>query len=163
MSNRNSYYSYVGQCMIDAMQQTLKERLFTVTEHGGINPEEESPRFVAKHLSAYYFAGRFAEGSVLELGFGDGYGASLLAETAKDVTGIDLFQKNVDLASSKYKRPNLKFFKMSATALDFSSCSFDLAVSFQVIEHIPQNELPQYLSEIKRVLKAGGKTCLSTL
>src|SRR3989338_7345836 len=163
MSNRNSYYSYVGQCMIDAMQQTLKERLFTVTEHGGINPEEESPRFVAKHLSAYYFAKRFADGSVLEIGSGDGYGASLLAETANEVTGIDLFQKNVDLARSKYKRSNLKFLKMSATALDLSNQSFDLVVSFQVIEHIPQGELLQYISEIKRTLKKDGKACLSTL
>lgn len=145
------------------MTQTLGEHAFTVTEHGGINPEEESPRFVAKHLSAYTFAKRFAKGAVLELGSGDGYGASLLAETAEDVTGIDLFQKNVDLASSKYKHPNLKFLKMSATTLDFPARSFDLAVSFQVIEHIPQNELPRYLSEIRRVLKAGGKACLSTL
>lgn len=145
------------------MPEAFKESQFTVTEHGGIDPESESPRFVAKHLSAYLLAKRFAGPRILELGFGDGYGASLLSEMVDEVIGIDLFQKNVDLASQKHKRPNLKFMKMSATALDFPNQSFDLAVSFQVIEHIPQAELPRYISEIKRVLKKGGTACLSTL
>ncbi len=149
--------------MIGNMPDENSNGNFAVTEHGGIDPETESPRFVAKHLSAYRFALQYASGRVLELGFGDGYGASLLAQKAQAVTGIDLFQKNVDAARVKYLRSNLSFLKMSATALDFPSSSFDLAVSFQVIEHIPQKELPVYISEIKRVLRPQGIVCLSTL
>lgn len=144
------------------LKEILREN-FTVTEHGGIDPETESPRFVAKHLSAYHFALPFANGAVLELGFGDGYGASLMARKAKAVTGIDLFQKNVDAASAKYRQVNLRFLKMSATALDLPNASFDLVVSFQVIEHIPRKELPAYANEIKRVLKPAGVACVSTL
>src|SRR3989338_974251 len=75
---------------------------FEVTEHGGIDPQRESARFVAKHLSAYYLALKYAKGKVLEIGSGDGYGSSLLADHAQDVTGIDLFESNVRIASAKY-------------------------------------------------------------
>src|SRR3990167_3731806 len=52
---------------------------------------------------------------------------------------------------------------MSATDLQVPDKSLDLVVSFQVIEHIPQPELPKYMKEIKRVLRPGGRVCLSTL
>jgi len=40
---------------------------------------------------------------------------------------------------------------------------FDLAVSFQVIEHIPQALLASFLQGIQKVTKKGGVICLSTL
>ncbi len=141
--------------------EDLKE--FRVTEHGGIDPQTESPRFVAKHLAAYEIASRFAEGQVLEIGFGDGYGSYLLSQKAREVTAIDLFQKNVDAAAAKYPKPHLHFMKMEATELALENERFDLVVSFQVIEHIPQGELGRYLDEIRRVLKPRGVACLTTL
>lgn len=140
------------------------ERSFEVSEHGGIDPEQESPRFVAKHLSAYYFARQFTQGAkVLEVGFGDGYGSSFLASTAGEVKAIDLFEKNVHAAALKYPKPNLEFVQMNATELRWADHYFDLIVSFQVIEHIPQALLPLFVNELKRVTRPGGVICLSTL
>ena len=136
---------------------------FEVLEHGGIDPEKESPRFVAKHLSAYYFARQFSGGRVLEIGFGDGYGSSFLAESAYEVKAIDLFDKNVSAAAAKYLRPNLQFLKMNATDLHWPDQHFDLTVSFQVIEHIPQALLASFIEGIKRVTHKNGVICLSTL
>ena len=142
---------------------TAPKEPFEVSEHGGINPEEESPRFVAKHLSAYYFARQFSNGKVLEIGFGDGYGSSFLAESAQEVKAIDLFDRNVRAASEKYLKPNLKFLKMNATDLQWPDHTFDLTVSFQVIEHIPQALLASFITGIKRVTSTSGVICLSTL
>ena len=136
---------------------------FEVTEHGGIDPLSESSRFVAKHLSAYEFARPFAQGKVLEVGCGDGYGSSLLAKTANEVTAVDLFPKNVTAAAERYAGPNLRFLQMNATELAFEDETFDLVVSFQVIEHIPQALLGRYVSEIRRVLKPGGVFIVTTL
>ena len=136
---------------------------FEITEHGGIDPEAESPRFVAKHLSAYHFARPYAKGRVLEVGFGDGYGASFLAAAAHEVKAIDLFDRNVNVASAKYPKSNLQFLQMDATAIQWADHYFDLTVSFQVIEHIPEALLPVYLQEIRRVTRVGGTVCLSTL
>ncbi len=139
------------------------EVTFEVTEHGGIDPKAESPRFVAKHLSAYEFVRRRPVGNVLEIGFGDGYGSNFLAQSASAVTGIDLFEANVTAASMKYRSAHLKFLRMDATELKFQDSFFDQVVSFQVIEHIPQALLGRYLEEIRRVLRPGGTAYLSTL
>jgi len=136
---------------------------FEVSEHGGIDPEKESPRFVAKHLSAYHFARKFSNGKLLEIGFGDGYGSSFLAESAREVKAIDLFDQNVKAAAAKYLKPNLQFLKMNATNLQWPDHTFDLTVSFQVIEHIPQPLLTAFIEGVKRVTRPDGVVCLSTL
>ena len=46
--------------------------------------------------------------------------------------------------------------------LPYSNCSFDFVNMVEVIEHIPRGEVAFYLSEIRRVLKPGGKLLLST-
>ncbi len=136
---------------------------FQVTEHGGIDPQAESPRFVAKHLSAYHFAKPFATGRTLEIGFGDGYGAYLLSQVSQEMLAVDLFLHNVEAAYAKYLKPKLQFLKMDATALSFPKNYFDLVVSFQVIEHIPRGLLGRYVGEMRRVMKEGGVACISTL
>ena len=130
----------------------------------GITPENEDPRFLAQHMSAYAFARPYAKDKrVLEIGFGEGYGSHYLAEVASEVVGIDLAPGNIPRASAKYVRPNLHFLQMEATKLDVPDASFELVCSFQVIEHIPEPQLLSYLNEIFRVLRPSGLFCVSTL
>ncbi|MCA9396998.1 MAG: class I SAM-dependent methyltransferase [Candidatus Omnitrophica bacterium] len=142
----------------------MTESLFKVVEHGGIDPSQESAKMVAKHLSAYEFTSAYAQGKkALEIGHGDGYGSSRMAKIAAHVTAIDLFEQNVETANKRYSDANLSFLAMNATELEFADETFDLVFSFQVIEHIPRQQLGKYASEIKRVLKTGGVGCISTL
>jgi len=130
----------------------------------GIVPEHTDARFASQHLAAYAFTRRFAQGKrVLEIGFGDGYGAHFLAEIAREVTGIDMAPGNIPRAQAKYPRSNLRFLHMEGSELRFPDQSFDVVGSFQVIEHIPEAQLPKFLSEIHRVLGPQGLCCLSTL
>ena len=130
----------------------------------GVEPEHNDPRFVAQHLAAYTFTRQFARGKrVLEIGFGEGFGANYLAEEAGEVVGVDLAPGNIPRAQAKYRRPNLRFFRMEGTKLDFPDGSFDVVGSFQVIEHIPEPQLPTYLAEIRRVLRENGVAVISTL
>ena len=139
----------------------------SLAEHShltGIAPDTVDAKFFSEHRSAYTFTKRFAAGKrVLEIGFGDGYGAAELAEVAVEVFGIDTTAPNIPRAQQKYGRPNLRFERMDGTTLDFPDRSFDLVCSFQVIEHIPEPLLPIYVGEIYRVLRIGGAACLSTL
>nr|MBU1328413.1 class I SAM-dependent methyltransferase [Candidatus Omnitrophota bacterium] len=130
----------------------------------GILPEETPPKFFARHLSAYYFALPYIKGKdILEIGFGDGYGANFLADHARSVKAADILEKNVALAAGKYKKKNLEFKKTDNAYSEFPDNSFDAVVSFQVIEHIPEDEIAGYLESMKRVLKKGGRAFISTL
>jgi SAM-dependent methyltransferase len=129
-----------------------------------IIPEETNPKFFFEHLKPYEFMKADSTGKkVLEIGCGDGYGAAYLAQVAAEVIGIDYEEDIILKARDKYKCRNLIFMDMDAVSLRYQDGSFDVACSFQVIEHIPEEQLPLYLSEIKRVLKKGGKFYLSTL
>lgn len=78
--------------------------------------------------------------TVLDFGCGSGYGASMLSQVAKQVVGIDYSEKAVEFAQKTYKASNLHFEAMNACSPEIVSklkkYSFDLIVSFDVIEHI---------------------------
>lgn len=130
-----------------------------------IIPEETSQKFYIEHLMPYEFMVKrsIINKQILEVGCGDGYGSAYLAKIADKVTGIDYEEEIIFPAQNKYKAPNLNFLCMDAAKLQFEDNTFDLACSFQVIEHIPEDKILLYLSEIKRVLKHSGEFYLSTL
>jgi ubiquinone/menaquinone biosynthesis C-methylase UbiE len=129
-----------------------------------IIPENVPARFFAEHFKPYEFAAKFIKDKiVLEVGCGDGYGAEYLSRYAKEVVAVDHAKENIMHAQNRYRKPNLTFEVMNAGVLGFENDSFDAACSFQVVEHIPENNVLYYLSEIKRVLKKGGVFYLSTL
>lgn len=114
-----------------------------------------------RHLLAYQFAARFCRNkNVLDAGCGEGYGAALLAEAASAVVGADISEAAVRHAGEKYVRENLGYRVMDVTRLAFPDDSFDVVVSFQVIEHL--NNADGFLEDIKRVLKKDGRAIIST-
>lgn len=129
-----------------------------------IIPEETPAKFLAEHLKPYEFiSGKCRGKKILEVGCGDGYGSAYLAKTALEVIGIDYEKEVILRAQKKYSAKNLSFLYGDAAGLEFNDNTFDIVCSFQVIEHIPEDKLLRYLSEIKRVLKNEGTFYLSTL
>ncbi len=110
-------------------------------------------------LKAYYAALPYVKGDLLELGCGEGRGVELLAPVAKSYKALDKIQEVIDKLSAKY--PKIEFIQGNIPPLPAAmSDSFDTVVSFQVIEHIKDDEA--FLKEIFRVLKPGGKAIIST-
>lgn len=109
-------------------------------------------------LKAYYLAEEFVAGDLLEIGCGEGRGVHLLHDQVDSFTGIDKITEVVDALSAKY--PDAKFEQASIPPLNFADNQFDTVISFQVIEHIKNDK--EYLEEIARVLKPGGKALLTT-
>jgi SAM-dependent methyltransferase len=90
-----------------------------------------------RHLAAYRFARTHAAGrAVLDAGCGEGYGTALLAEVAARVVGIDR-PEAVPLAAARHRVPRLEFRAGDLERLADLRERFDLVVSFQVIEHLP--------------------------
>lgn len=116
---------------------------------------------VLEHLHRYSLAAGFVAGkTVLDMASGEGYGSNLLALHASSVTGVDVSGEAVAHASAKYKRKNLSYVCGSADKIPLQDSSFDVAVSFETLEHLTQQDA--MLSEIKRVLKKDGLLIMST-
>jgi 2-polyprenyl-3-methyl-5-hydroxy-6-metoxy-1,4-benzoquinol methylase len=114
------------------------------------------------HVATYRFAERFSHGKrVLDHGCGSGYGAALLAETAREVQAVDVDEGAIDHARQRFQRGNLTFGRIHPTApLPFPDGAFETVVSFQVFEHV--RNVAHYLSETRRVLEPGGSLLLAT-
>jgi 2-polyprenyl-3-methyl-5-hydroxy-6-metoxy-1,4-benzoquinol methylase len=90
-----------------------------------------------RHLAAYRFASEHARGrTVLDAGCGEGYGVALLAAVARRVVGVDRAEA-VGVARARHRDPRLEFRVLDLTALEELGERFELVLSFQVIEHLP--------------------------
>ncbi len=130
----------------------------------GMVPEDNPPEFFAKHLSPYAFLRPSVKAkTVLEIGFGDGYGMNYLGACAEKIVGLDIAPDNIPLAKAKYPSNNLEFIRFDGTRFPLEDRRFDAAITCQVIEHIPEDRVVEWLLEIRRVLKPGGRLIVSTL
>lgn len=112
-----------------------------------------------RHLAAYNFAlSNFGNVSqVIDLGCGTGYGTQLMTEVGQLVVGLD----RAEYALPKLNTANRpSFCAADLRYLPFHDLSFDLAISFQVIEHI--KDMHSYLAEAYRILNPHGILILST-
>lgn len=113
------------------------------------------------HLKAYDEAARLASGSdVLDIGCNTGYGTMAFVDVARRVVGVDVSAKAIEVARSTAVDGRPEFEVIDGLTLPFPDDSFDLVVSFQVIEHI-EDPVP-YLREIKRVARPGATILFTT-
>src|SRR5687768_2473380 len=105
-----------------------------------------------EHLHRYLLAKQLVAGkTVLDIASGEGYGSSILAESAFKVAGVDISREAVSHAQAKYRAENLEFLLGSCSVIPLSDASVDVVVSFETIEHHDEHEL--MIKEIKRVLR----------
>jgi len=116
---------------------------------------------IAEHLHRYALALEYSRGKVvLDIASGEGYGSSLLANSANKVIGVDLSPEAVEHARKAYKSEKLEFICGSVLDIPVDDNSIDLVVSFETIEHLEDQET--MMSEIHRVLKPGGLLIISS-
>jgi SAM-dependent methyltransferase len=74
--------------------------------------------------------------------------------------GVDISQQAIDHARRTYPNlRNIEFQVGSCTAIPSPDAVFDVAVSFETLEHIAEQE--QFMAELARVLKPGGMLLVS--
>ena len=91
---------------------------------------------------------------VLEVGAGSGGITEFLAHP---VTGVDIaFDRTAERETAWLTRV-----EASASALPFPDASFDVALSLEMLEHVPAEDRQVVLREMLRVLRPGGRMIVS--
>ena len=101
---------------------------------------------------------RCAGRDVLEAGCGEGYGADLIADVARQVIGLDYDEATVTHVRARYPRVDMRHGNLAE--LPLPDGSVDVVVNFQVIEHLWDQ--PQFVAECARVLRPAGVLLMST-
>lgn len=109
-------------------------------------------------LKAYYLTSPFVRGNVLELGCGEGRGIDIITKKADSYLALDKIPEVINTLTKKF--PDQEFKQALFPPMDLPDESFDTIISFQVIEHIKEDQL--FLKEIARLLKVGGTALIST-
>lgn len=95
---------------------------------------------------------------VLEAGCGEGYGADLIADSARRVVAVDYDEATVAHVRTRY--PRVEVLHANLAELPLPDASMEVVVNFQVIEHLWDQ--PQFVKECARVLRPSGLLMMST-
>jgi 2-polyprenyl-3-methyl-5-hydroxy-6-metoxy-1,4-benzoquinol methylase len=127
-------------------------------------PGIDAPDTSYEHWHRYQYASLFVQGKdVLDIACGEGYGSYLLAKTANRVVGVDVSRDAVNHAAGRYIRGNLTFREGSLVDVPVDgSANFDVVISFETIEHVPEEGQLAFMNEVKRLLKPSGMLLIST-
>ncbi|HHS13285.1 MAG TPA: class I SAM-dependent methyltransferase [bacterium] len=114
----------------------------------------------SRHRYAYEYVQQFVKDKiVIDAGCGTGYGCDILAKKAQSVYGVDYDSQAIAYCKKNYAAPNITFVEMDANSLDLAQ-RFDIAVTFQVIEHMPN--LSKFVQQLKQLVKRNGMIFIST-
>jgi 2-polyprenyl-3-methyl-5-hydroxy-6-metoxy-1,4-benzoquinol methylase len=114
------------------------------------------PKRLAFVLSRYKFASKLgsANRSVLELGCGEGIGATILAESASSYTGVDLDDIAIVSARKNLSSETFNFIHDDFMGKMFGA--FQTVVSLDVVEHIyPKHEALFFETLMKNLTQDG--------
>lgn len=131
-------------------------------------PEMMNPMngMLLEHIARYHFAIEYAEGRVLDLACGVGYGAQLLAKAKnrqiEEVIAVDADTEAIRYAKHRYYHPKVSYLQDDALnpQLPQRLGTFDAIISFETIEHL--NDEKRFLDSVYALLKPGGMLILST-
>lgn len=100
---------------------------------------------------------------VLEVGCGQGGGSAFVFERfrPRSLTGLDMAKTAVQSCRSRYARPGLEFVVGDAEDLPFPDGRFDAVLSVESSHCYP--DVPQFLREVRRVLRPDGHLLLADL
>lgn len=125
-----------------------------------------SARSGPTHFGNFEANGRFLELSgvlrrdadILEIGSGTGNLLHRLRDEGYRVRGVEINRERID--ESRRWFGELPIQLVEGVQLPFPDASFDVVVSFDVFEHIPDSDA--HLTEVRRVLRPGGHYLMQT-
>lgn len=110
-------------------------------------PEKMDPLngMLLEHLARYYFSVEYANGRVLDIASGTGYGTIPKAQrlVLKEIVVVDNDEETFRYARAKHYHSLIQYMKLNAedTELPQKLGQFDVILSFETLEHLSQEEI----------------------
>ncbi len=137
-----------------------------IATHEGYNRADGSPGYRAAVRWLERF--RMCSGPMLDVGCGVGFALEFLAREMPgsrvhgcDVSGVAIERAAARLAAPPLNVPADRLKTIHDGRLPFDNGMFGLAISFDVVEHIEEHDLPRFRDEFERVVRPGGWMVLS--
>lgn len=103
---------------------------------------------------------RLGQGTVLDVGCGQGFESVTLTGPERHVVGIDYSPEAVRFATERFGADGLEVREMNALALSFDDASFDAVCSSHLIEHFIDPS--PHVAEMGRVVRDDGQVMILT-
>lgn len=128
--------------------------------------KEPVPRFLTTKPDEVFkqSLGTVCAGNLLDIATGEGGFIRLLTNFLKEyrsITGIDNNGYALTTAYGAFENENIRFVQMDAQVMGFAENSFDCVNVSASLHHLAN--IPTVLSEMKRVLKPGGRLVVSEM
>jgi 2-polyprenyl-6-hydroxyphenyl methylase / 3-demethylubiquinone-9 3-methyltransferase len=91
---------------------------------------------------------------ILDVGCGGGFLSNFLAQAGHEVTGIDLSEESLAVASQYDSTQNVNYLKQDARKLELPDASFDVVCAMDFLEHV--DSPTEVIRECARILKPNG-------
>ncbi len=134
---------------------------FAALDGGGdtmpMSGDDEKHRYCIQHYLDVLGGDSVAGLDLLEVGCGRGGGAAAIMKYAypRSLVAMDLSTEAIDICRAYISMPGLTFQPGSADQIPFGEGTFDAIVNIESSHCYPS--MTRFLSEVRRVLKAGGR------
>jgi len=130
-----------------------------------LDSPDEPLEMIGFTIARYKFACKWLRDSdrVLEVGCGEGFGCNFFSRHVRQVTGLDIDEELIERCRERYQRDNLEFVVGDIIQPRKPPCAnYDAVISFEMIEHVSQEDGTRMVANVAAHLKDGGLAVLST-
>lgn len=101
--------------------------------------------------------------NILDIGCGGGILSESMAQLGANVHGIDVTDKNIEVARRHSQRMALpiRYENITAEALAETGKTFDVVLNMEVVEHVA--DLPGFMNACMQLVASDGAMCISTI
>lgn len=118
-----------------------------------------------EHIARYNFSNKLAQGRVLDIACGVGYGTSIILKGntfMEQYIGIDIDEESISYARKHYSHKKAAYLVKDAQSqcLPEEMGLFDTIISFETIEHLEKDEA--FVQNLHKLLNPSGTLIIST-